>query len=1099
MQVSVIVNTYNRAGSLGDLLSSLRYQTYEAFEVVVVAGPCTDETPQLLDRWGDAVRVVECPELHLSISRNVGIDAASGEIVAFIDDDAVPSAHWLEGLVAAYDSDSVAGAGGIVYDNDGFTIQYEYSVCDRSAETRFDVRPPLDRYVHPGADPFLYLQGTNCSFRRDRLEEIGGFDEEIEYFLDEVDVCLELVDRGYQLRALPGASVQHRYLQSHIRDDRGVVSDPYAAAKNRLMFALRHGRGRHPVHEILARHVAYLDSLRAVADHEHAEGRIDDQRRDWFSTRVEEATRSGMELGLSGERRGRAIAAREAGAFRPFPTLRPPGGSLRICFTSVEYPPDVGGIGRWTADLAQGLAADGHEVHVLTSATDAPAVRFEDGCWVHRLAYADLKIPDLEGVPVEGLLYRLAIVHREMQRLSREAPIDLVSGGLWGSEGYLAQLEPDRAGVLTLHTSYEKIASMHPSWDGLPHTRQMIALEHATLARARFVIANSEGSLDEARDLVDPRTLEASWVVPHGVRDRRAEVVRRRPDDGRVRLLFAGRLERRKGIDVLLGVAPDLLHEFPELEIVLVGRDTANTELGTTYRRAFERGHGSDSAVRNRVLFAGEISDDELAQSYADADLFCAPSRFESFGLTLVEAMSFGLPVVGCWAGGMTDIVVDGATGFLVEPGDPESLGEALRKLVGDTALRARMGEEARRRFEELYDLPIAVARTVAVYREAVAQVGEDRETRKSPDTLLTDDLQRVVSLDSRAARRVAKELLGGWPTEAAVRSALSRRQALRRRAPGQPLAPAIGSALPQGLREMRNRPAVGRLLRYVKRFVLAPWNIQRIWDSVRALGAATEVQQEQLNQVERKQLNVGERVDTALERVDRVEPALSGLSERVDVMRRKLELLALDVRESDSSDGGQREIPEPRILDPAGYEAKTAAMAGGLRVNLGSGEKPLDDHLNVDMREAEGVDVLADVRRLPFSPGSVGELASYHLVEHFREHQLATVILPYWRSLLGADGLIRIVCPNWEVMLERVTSRTMSYEDFKTVTFGLQDYDGDDHFAMYTPDSLRRILAEAGFRDIELVVADRQNGSCPEMELLARAPGDDQTEAAPA
>jgi hypothetical protein len=67
-----------------------------------------------------------------------------------------------------------------------------------------------------------------------------------------------------------------------------------------------------------------------------------------------------------------------------------------------------------------------------------------------------------------------------------------------------------------------------------------------------------------------------------------------------------------------------------------------------------------------------------------------------------------------------------------------------------------------------------------------------------------------------------------------------------------------------------------------------------------------------------------------------------------------------------------------------------------------------------------------------------------------------------------------------------------MPYSDFKTVTFGAQDYAGDDHFAMYTPRSLGRLLAAAGFTDVEVVVADRQNGMCPEMELVARAPGSD-------
>jgi predicted SAM-dependent methyltransferase len=142
--------------------------------------------------------------------------------------------------------------------------------------------------------------------------------------------------------------------------------------------------------------------------------------------------------------------------------------------------------------------------------------------------------------------------------------------------------------------------------------------------------------------------------------------------------------------------------------------------------------------------------------------------------------------------------------------------------------------------------------------------------------------------------------------------------------------------------------------------------------------------------------------------------------------------------------------------------------------VNLGSGEKPLDGYVNVDIRPGEGVDAIADAGSLPFAEGSLEEIASFHLVEHFREHQLRTVLLPYWRSLLAPDGILRTVCPNWEAMLARLRSGRLSYDDFKLLTFGGQDYEGDDHFAMYTPETLGEVLRDAGFSDVEVVAVDR-------------------------
>jgi len=201
--------------------------------------------------------------------------------------------------------------------------------------------------------------------------------------------------------------------------------------------------------------------------------------------------------------------------------------------------------------------------------------------------------------------------------------------------------------------------------------------------------------------------------------------------------------------------------------------------------------------------------------------------------------------------------------------------------------------------------------------------------------------------------------------------------------------------------------------------------------------------------------------------------------------LQRKYEALSVEARaivEDKSS-----ELPAPRIVDSAAYERRIATMPDGLRVNLGCGEQPWPNFINVDLRPLADVDVVADARRLPFEPASLAELASAHLIEHFREHQLRTRILPYWRSLLRPGGRLRIVCPDWEAMLKRLREGRMSIKAFKTITFGMQDYVGDDHFAMYTPETLSGLLHDTGFSDVQVVARDRINGECPEMELVAR------------
>jgi GT2 family glycosyltransferase len=439
MRVSVVINTYNRGPSLRRTLQALRYQSHDAFEVVVVNGPSTDETPAVLAEFAGAIRVGCCPEVHLSKSRNVGIGLAAGEVVAFIDDDAIPEPRWLEQLAAAYDGERVGGAGGIVYDHTGFRLQYRYAACDRLGGARFDVAPPFDALARPGADPFVYLQGTNCSFRRDCLVEIGGFDEEIEYFLDEVEVCLQMIDRGYELRPLPDAAVHHKYLASHLRTPDKVVLNPYPFAKNRSYFAYRHGLPGRSLREVRRALDAYADDLRRHCEVHFAAGRLDARQRAEFLAQLERGLSDGRSRGLAGARRGRALPPAEPGSFLPLPMLRPAGPRLRACL--LDW--DAGTSGP-AASLAATLAGAGHEVHLLTLSPDHSRVDFEGGLWLHRLARPERWLPELAGVDAAPALARATAAYGEARRLRERGPLDLLAAPPTDCLALLCALDPER-------------------------------------------------------------------------------------------------------------------------------------------------------------------------------------------------------------------------------------------------------------------------------------------------------------------------------------------------------------------------------------------------------------------------------------------------------------------------------------------------------------------------------------------------------------------------------------------------------------------------------------------------------------------------------
>jgi SAM-dependent methyltransferase len=175
----------------------------------------------------------------------------------------------------------------------------------------------------------------------------------------------------------------------------------------------------------------------------------------------------------------------------------------------------------------------------------------------------------------------------------------------------------------------------------------------------------------------------------------------------------------------------------------------------------------------------------------------------------------------------------------------------------------------------------------------------------------------------------------------------------------------------------------------------------------------------------------------------------------------------------------------EPKVLN----EEKLRAFGTDIRLNLGAGHIPLDDFLNVDAREVEGIDIVADIRALPFEAGEVATIYCAHLLEHFPLEEVRRSLLPYWLSLLQPGGRFIAVVPDSESMLKGYAGGEISFADLREVTFGGQEYEGDFHFNMYSQESLTSLLAEVGFVGAEITASGRRNGLCYEMQVEGRRP----------
>jgi glycosyltransferase involved in cell wall biosynthesis len=765
MLFSVVINTYNRAASLRHTLESLRHQTYRDFEVLVVNGPSTDGTEALLAEYAGQVRALSCPVPRLAVSRNVGVEAAAGDVVAFIDDDSLATPTWLEELAEAFREPGTGAVGGLVYDPTGVKLQYRYAACHRNGVPVFKVEPPLDKYVKPLADPVAYLQGTNMAYSRHALREIGGFDEHIRHFYDDVDVCLRVIDKGYLLKQLDGAAVHHKFLASHIRDHKRMTLDPFNWMSDRLYFGLKHGGDRYPLADLMKEFVTEAERLRWEADHNKASGAMTQEQRDHVHRRVDEALKEGLTSGRPAWA-GKPLPEADPQSFLRYPTRQPAGARLRIAFLVRDYPPcEVIGPARHTQELATGFAAAGHDVYVVTKSPDVHRVDQEAGVWVHRIPAPDRLVPELEGVASAAHIHYMTAAYHEVCKIHEARPLDLAVAPLWLCEGLVCSLDDRFATSVTLITAMKAVAQLADWARNSPEAQQLVKFEEEWVRECGVPHAISQAILERSVDDYGVDRKRA-FVAPLGITDRREKYPRKRGDDGRVRVLYVGRLETRKGADVFLEAAARLGKEFPNAEFVLAGKELP-TDQGDTHRQRFEKRFAADPDLRSRVTFAGMVTDDELYQHYADCDVFCLPTYYESFGQVYVEAMIWGKPIVGSRVGGVPEVVADGEQGYLCPVEDVPAVTVALRQLIANPALREKFGKRSRELFEEKWELSKVIARMAREFEGAVRRHrGEAKHaaTEPPPRAEVAERfggvLSRVTGISADAGRSAAARLL---------------------------------------------------------------------------------------------------------------------------------------------------------------------------------------------------------------------------------------------------------------------------------------------------------------------------------------------------
>ena len=725
MNVSIIINTLNRGHTLENTIKSLFYLDYKYdYEVIIVDGNSTDNTAEILNKYKSYIKIGNCPCANLSMSRNIGIAMADSNYIAFIDDDAIPEPEWLTNIMKKFDSEDVAAVGGPVYNSYGINFQTRRIVSNRFGDSYSKFKLPIHSFPH--SFEFYGVIGCNSIFRKDYVLKVGGFNEQYDYFLDETELCSRLIDYGYRIEYSEDAFVHHKFSTSSIRNNKKVFLDYSKIIKN-LIYFIKTYKNIIDDEEIINKTIE--DKIKHVYDlnkHNFRKNIINETEYNNAIKSIEK----GIEEGFKDCKRGYHLFIKEETLYNnkyPFKKFNPyleKEKRLNICYLTNEYYPDIrGGIGKFVYILAREVAKLGHQVHVITLTRDnVESVNFEENVWVHRIGVNKYPKSLLEYDTVndnfnQNRMNTLYSHYEEILKINKKCKVDIVQTPIWDSLGFYAIFDTRFNLVTTLHTSLKTI------FEGIYHINEEvefhIEIEEYLLNKSKFVVSNSNAIEKQYNQYYNDACKGKTFLIPHGFEDI-SELAKKHDknlsdNSDNIEILFVGRLEHRKGIDIIFECIPHICQKYNNVIFRFCGDDSINMPNSEeTYKDYFLSKYKEFS---DRVIFEGYISDEEIIDRYSNCDIFIAPSRFESFGLIFLEAMIFSKPVIGTNIGGIPEVVADGVSGILIENENSEDLKSGLIKLIENKDIRESMGKNGRRIYEEKFTAEIMANKFIDYYK----------------------------------------------------------------------------------------------------------------------------------------------------------------------------------------------------------------------------------------------------------------------------------------------------------------------------------------------------------------------------------------------
>lgn len=650
ISVVICAFTLERLETLGEAIESVRAQTRPTDEIVLVIDHADELLAESRSRWTN-IRVVANREAPgLSGARNTGVDESSGDIVAFLDDDAVASPQWLGRLANAYSDERVVGAGGAVHPRwlEGrprwFPAEFDWVVgCSHSGM-------PRERAA------VRNLVGANMSFRRDALVEIGGFRRELGRIgtipagCEETDLCIRLAERWPQTEIVydPPASVDHLVPPARGRL-RYFTARCSAEGRSKAILTRLVGSGPGLSSErSYVRRTLPLGLLRSIRDTLRGDAagaaRAAMIAVGLFRTTVGYATGRGLVRSPH-----RADIERAA-------TDEDTRNGLRILMVTPRSPLGQGGVERHVMEVGRRISATGVRIEVLCAEPGGSPIAEQrrDG----------IVIRSVRAWPAKGDSYLAPRLWREIAR----ARADLIH-------------------VQSYHTAVAPLAMLRALTLGVPYVVTFHGGGHSSdlrnrlrraqrralrplLARAERLIAVARFEIDlYGRELDLPR--EKFVLIPNGTDLTFGDVDARDAPGEPALLASVGRLERYKGHHRVISALPHVLEQQPDARLLVIGTGPYESAL---------RSHAAELGVQQQVEFTSVQADDRngMAALLRRVSLVVLLSDFETHPLVALEAAAAGRPLLVADRGGLAELAEDGVARAVSPEEAPQVVAQAI-------------------------------------------------------------------------------------------------------------------------------------------------------------------------------------------------------------------------------------------------------------------------------------------------------------------------------------------------------------------------------------------------------------------------------------